>query len=284
MAWPADQVNRPKIKRDTAPSVWNMFKAQQRAASKTTPYFPVDPKTDLVWANASGDRPDSSYFDYFYSGSDVRIILDGAEEFGSCEIPVLAFGYNIEQKKQPFYGFWSYTYDALARGTRIVSGQFVIPTTYPNRMSDLIAKSAEQRSNQAQAVSRIRQLNIDEQNIETYWAKTRDPMRKGNYGQRHIFSIHPPFNFVVTYGIQSTSVSENPALQATATYARYQSDFALFQNVNERLVDGNPDSGLGKSIIEMVELTSLQVAHQPDGQVCAEAYTFLARDVVNPGV
>ena len=166
------------------------------------------------------------------------------------------------------------------RGTRLVTGQFTIATTYPNRMADLIAESASTRVAQ-RSDTVIRGLDLDEENIEQYWGRIRDPFNTNKSG-RHVFSAHPPFNFVVAYGIQSASVSPDPIAKTESLYIKYQNDVAWYQSTNERLVDSNPELPQGKRIIEMVELQGCQVLLTPEGDVCAEAYTFFARDLVDP--
>lgn len=172
------------------------------------------------------------------------------------------------------------TFRSVMRGTRIVTGQFTIATTYPNRMADLIAESASTRVAQ-RSDTVIRGLDLDEENIEQYWGRIRDPFNTNKSG-RHVFSAHPPFNFVVAYGIQSASVSPDPIAKTESLYIKYQNDVAWYQSTNERLVDSNPELPQGKRIIEMVELQGCQVLLTPEGDVCAEAYTFFARDLVDP--
>lgn len=281
MAWPDNLRDNRGVTRATNPSVWNFVAAQKAPQALGDPFSLLDPETDLVWGAQTPERPPSSYFDYYYTGADVSVTLDGSTAFGGCEVPILEFGFSIQQQKQPVFGFWDYTYRQVMRGTRLVTGQFTIATTYPNRIADMIAESANSRVAQRSNSTPIRGLDIDEENIEQYWGRTRDPFNT-NYAGRHVFSAHPPFNFVIAYGIQSASVTSDPLAKSEALYSRYQNDVAWYQGTNERLVDSNPDKPTGKRIIEMVELQQCQVLLTPEGDVCAEAYTFFARDLVDP--
>lgn len=79
---------------------------------------------DQWMQNYTGRPPSVEYQRFssdFFTGSDVRIY------FGDTwvdEITGLAF--NVQEQVQPIYGYASYTYDAVARGSRQIQGQFSI--------------------------------------------------------------------------------------------------------------------------------------------------------------
>lgn len=268
------------------PSVRDFIATNRARANVSDPFDLIDPEIDLTWGSYTGDKPPSSYYDYYYTGQDVSVYIDGSEDFGTCRVPVLDFAWTVQQQKQPVYGFWSYAWDAMMRGTRIVMGTFTIATTYPRRMADILTDAAKNRANSA-AFGRdvkyhIRGLDTDEENINQYWGRNIDNApAMDNYG-RHIWSVHPPFNFVIIYGVQSISVSNDPVARRTDVMDRYQRDPALFQNQNERLVDSNPGTNSGKRVIENVELQQMQSIVDSDGSVLAERYSFMARDVIEP--
>src|SRR5690554_2765108 len=84
-----------------------------------------DPALDLDrrWANTDSPsrRTAHTYFDYVFSGQDISVYIDGMDVDEAC-IPIMEFAFNIEQQKVPVYGFWSYSYDSIMRGSRLVSG------------------------------------------------------------------------------------------------------------------------------------------------------------------
>lgn len=249
-----------------------------------------DADIDAEWAdkyfNSNSTNP---YYDYFFSGQDIKLYIDGAED---SQLPVMTFGFNVEQKKTPVYGLWSYTYDAVMRGTRLISGTFTLSTSSTDYMRRVLTKAATSRADRGFLginTSLSRPLTEDDENLDKYWGKNIDP----NLGAAHknIFSVHPPFNFVVVYGIQSTQISPTPEGTGEALSAHdwnpnfrklYGSDYALSMDVNERIVQTDSTDRVLKFTIEACELQSLQIGYSPDGSVCQETYQFFARDLVIP--
>lgn len=57
----------------------------------------------------------------YYSGSDVRVY------FGDTWVDeIVEVNFSLQEQVAPIYGYGSYTYDAAARGNRIVVGEFVV--------------------------------------------------------------------------------------------------------------------------------------------------------------
>lgn len=243
---------------------------------------------DAEWAEAYKDSDSQgAYYNYYFSGQDIKLFIDGAEE---ADLPVVNFGFNIEQQKVPVYGLWSYTYDAVMRGTRMVSGTFTLSTTSTDYMRKVLAKAAKARSERgvfSKAFSRP--LTEDDENIEKYWEKNIDP----NLGaaSKQIFSVHPPFNFVVVYGIQTTSIGPTPEGHGDLLFEQdwdpnylgnYGQDYPLSLDVNERIIAAGAAERVLTFTIEACEIQSLQVGYAPDGSVVSETYQFFARDLIIP--
>lgn len=218
------------------------------------------------------------YFDYFYTGQDIQISIDGLTDPGD-NLPIYAFGYNIQQQKTPLYGFWSYTFDAMLRGTRIITGAFSVVSTTPHLLTTLIAKAASIRAlDHSQNIYALRGLEEDEAHIERYWSRNLTD-RNLDIAQKHLFSIHPPFNFVIQYGLQDTSVvAKSPSARAKEIKDKFYDNDALMQDTNERLVK-HPIPELNRRILlENIELMSKSVEYNVDGDPLLETYTFMARD------
>ncbi len=236
------------------------------------------------WASSFDNYNNSfnnPYFDYFFTGQDVQISIDGLDAQEDL-LPIYSFAYNIQQQKQPLYGFWDYTYAAMLRGTRIVTGAFSIVSIAPHLLTSKIAKAAQIRSQTtaAQASANlyaIRGLDQDESSINAYWRRNYD--YNLDPGQQHIFSVHPPFNLILTYGLQETSiVHENPSIRANELKTKYRSVDPMMSDYNERLVK-NPVPDLNMQILlENVEIVSKQMEFDTDGNPLLETYTFMARD------
>ena len=238
-------------------------------------------QTDAFWSTgAEQQKASNTYFDYYFTGQDIRVYIDGVDDPGS-EIPIMDFAWNASQKKIPVYGFWSYRYDHIMRGNRIVSGAFRIATTSTDLMVRQISYAAKARNKRAIEYP-IRDLDSDERNIEKYWTKNVDLGVIYNYNA-HLLSSHPPFNFVIVYGLQSTSINPSQNNFLSDVYEEYQKSDPLFTDVNERLVEADLTNSM-RYMLEAVEITGVQIEYSPDGTPLSEVYTFFARDVFNPKV
>lgn len=236
-------------------------------------------QNDSVWAgNPNNKHPDHSYWDYYYTGQDVKVYIDGTEEDSNySDLPIVEFAFNVTQQKQPVFGFWSYNYDAVMRGNRIVNGAFSIATRHPNYMKGALATAAESRSKLKSSYKNARELTEDDRKINKYWGTVLD----ATSDQENLFVVHPPFSFVVVYGIQQYSVDR--ARYANAFRGReFDEDQALFLDTNHRLVEPDTLNYKNRIVLEACELTDVQRSIGPDGQVLIETYSFFARDMVVP--
>lgn len=248
-----------------------------------------------VWAssyekqNAAFANP---YFDYFFTGQDIQVSLYGLENPNDA-LPVYSLAYNIEQQKMPLYGFWDYTYSAMLRGTRIISGAFSIVAMYPHLLTKAIAKASfnisKGEKSSATNWKAIRTLNEDERNITKFWRRNFD--YNLDLDQQHLFSVHPPFHLIIKYGIQSTSLSEYsgaipymPSSRGSQSRIaelekdfRYAANGYMLTDVNERLVRDSSEITT-KIALENVEIMSKSISYGVDGEPIMETYTFLARD------
>lgn len=220
-----------------------------------------------------------SYYDYYFAGQDIKVYIVGAEDF---DIPIIEMGFNIEQQKAPVYGLWSYTYDAVLRGTRLVSGTFSIATTSTDFMRRALSKSASERAASSAFTYMKSKRTEDDVNIDKYWGRNLDP----NLGpaQKNIFSVHPPFDFIVKYGIQTTSIDQsgNDTHWDPNFAGDYGEDYPLSMDTNERLVNTSMGQRVLQLNIEACEIQSMQVGYAPDGSVITETYQFFARDIIIP--
>jgi hypothetical protein len=83
-------------------------------------FTPLDEDIDLQWGGKSEDSNKfNMYYDYYFSGEDVKIYIDGLFDAG-YELDIASFSFSIRQEKSPLYGFWSYNFDAVMTGTRMI--------------------------------------------------------------------------------------------------------------------------------------------------------------------
>jgi hypothetical protein len=254
---------------------------------------------DSVWSGGlAGDNKDkrfSNYYDYYFGGEDIKVYVDGLFE-PENELDISSFSYSIKQEKQPLYGFWSYNYDTVLYGTRIVSGEFTIYTRYPRRMTDLIEQAASVRvknptpqESMGGVVSSLRsklESADDQKNIEKYWAYsqldriTADPLSKIAKDSGHnIFSAHPPFNFVILYGAQEASMSPLDYSGTTGGVITDNLDRMIVSDINERLIRTDNNANPMKIVLQEVQLLGMATSYSTGGQPVAESYQFIARDL-----
>ncbi len=235
------------------------------------------------WASAFeaiDSNLNNPYFDYFYTGQDVEVMIEGLTD-PQDHLCLYAFGYSIQQQKQPVYGFWSYTYDGMLRGTRIITGAFSMIVKEPHGLTKKIAKASQIRANSAgnekSNLNRIYGIDEDEANIDRYWRRHYDSNLEVN--QQHLFSIHPPFNFIIRYGLQTTSVgTQSPTVRAEQLRQYFKDEPFIHSDYNERLVPVKSKELEHRILLENVELTSKSLEYNSEGDPILETYTFMARD------
>jgi len=261
---------------------------------------------ETIDSKLGGTRTDerfNSYYDYFFSGEDVKVYIDGLfDEKDEMDIASMAFV--VKQEKQPLYGFWSYNYDAMMLGTRLITGELSIYSRYPRRMTDLLEQAAKVRmesssSNPSSAVRSIlgsstdQARKDDEINIQKYWLNsefdrvTSDPMSRtlieGQDAGHNIFSAHPPFNLIIFYGVEEDAVTNNKIVtydSANNINRQLNSDRILSTDYNERktLTDLSSSSPM-KLVLQNINLMSMTTSYTSGGQPLVENYQFVARDM-----
>ena len=215
------------------------------------------------------------------------------------ELDIAGFGFLIKQEKQAVYGFWSYNFDAMMNGSRIITGQFSLYSRYPRRMTHLLEEAARVRSFSASGksdnsgvVSVLRSQNesrTDEENIQKYWANsqldriTTDPAISTSSadGQHNIFSAHPPFNFVIVYGVEESSLSPVGVTENASTASveqRDNLDRIISTDINERKVKMADNKTPMKIVLQNVHLMQMSTEYQSGGSPLIETYSFVARD------
>lgn len=254
---------------------------------------------DSVWSGTSSennkDKRFSNYYDYYFGGEDIKVYVDGLFE-PENELDIASFSYAIKQEKQPLFGFWSYNYDAMLYGTRIITGEFTIYTRYPRRMTDLIERATSVRVKNpspteapGNVVSPLRsKLDSvqDQKNLEKYWAYsqldriTADPLAKQVKDSGHnIFSAHPPFNFVILYGAQEASMSPIDYTGSGGKIISDNLDRMIVSDINERLIRTDNNANPMKIVLQEVQLLGMATSYNTGGQPVTESYQFIARDL-----
>ena len=131
---------------------------------------------------ANGFSIDSAYLKRYFSMIDAEIF------FGNEYVEDIAtIDWSVNQNALPIFGYNSYTYDEVARGSRIISGSFTINFTSPNYLFDIL-KTAEEDSitnmasyvvnvpsgSQAAINKKLEGTGIDGNNRSPIWPETFD--------------------------------------------------------------------------------------------------------------
>lgn len=73
----------------------------------------------------SQETTNNPYYEEYYSAADTVFMFKGNKGLQPFE-QIVSFQFAINNSKGPVYGYFSEDYDAIARGTRIVQGQFAV--------------------------------------------------------------------------------------------------------------------------------------------------------------
>jgi len=256
-------------------------------------FDPLNADIDKQWAGRAYDHDTrfNNYYDYYYSGEDIKVYIDGL--FGpEDELDLASFSYSVRQEKQPLYGFWSYNFDAVMAGTRLITGEFTMFTRHPRRMTDFLEKAAKIRATEKDSRN-IRNSIVtkmwpqgtttdDEKNIQKYWASSQldritwDPAVSGN--GNHIFSAHPPFNLIIAFGVEETAITPMGSISSETYSIEDNLDRIIYSDVNQRSVKLENLVSPMKVVIQQVQLMNMTTGLSPGGQPVAESYQFMARD------
>lgn len=258
----------------------------------------------------------NAYKPYFFAGSDVYVFVVNKDK-DIIPIPVSGVGFGVSQQKVPIYGAWSYVYDAVANGTRIVQGQFSIVFTEVNFISKLIGpqKSPDKSvpNEQLDLVDYDDEIKGRALLRESLWTKTVDPnptdtiynpsKRSGVvYSKRAafpfgrdprrigagdwpeaMFSGHHSFDIMIIFGSNIDFIDIDHSNFSYEKWSRMAKDhMKMYDDINDgSLIDPKRSQRI---YIEDVQLTSSGIAADVSGQPIEETYTFFARDVYAPVV
>lgn len=240
----------------------------------------IDPGLDEIWGGSTigFTGPDSNispYYNYYFSGQDINVSIDGTQGNGNFrELPIVSFAFQITQPKLAIYGFWSYTYDAIAYGARQLAGRMEIATTYPNYMTALLKEVARERlANTNGAYVNSKPLTTDDQNILHFWGGGEATNQTGTV--TNLYQEHPPFDIIINYGNQDTSVSNFNQIAAMDA-----GNNPLFVDTNERLVAG---TGTSQTLnLLACEITSMSTQYTTSGEIICETYDLIINDISIP--
>lgn len=220
--------------------------------------------------------------DYF-SGADVNLF------FGDIWIEeATGIQFALSEEVLPVFGYRSFTMDTVARGRRMVQGQFSINFKSTGYLQQVLqnATAINYAVNQAQAEGVIKKEDFKkykldeiltmygkesfEQIAQEYedalWGTSTDDSMLSNQGAT--FFPADPYGFDIKVNYGAVSEAMNPVQQFATTAAAFRTP----ANITVETVNG-------------VQLTGMQkvgIGTAYEGQPITEVYTFLARDINGP--
>ena len=235
----------------------------------------------------------------YFSGANARVY------FGDIWVDELdSLQFEINETVAPIYGFHSYVYDKIARGTRIVNGQFSInftETGYLQIIMDRLSSKIDRGNNNLlwdnarEAMEIDTRRNTSQRNIENILsASTNDTYEDYITSLKNTFWGKP--------GSQSNTVSRTGAQRESDTHFFGNADTAYGDNLLKThgfniLIDFSPsanerdfedclnDQSKNRSLYQTVRsIMGVQIISERQemdisGQVLKVTYGFIARDV-----
>lgn len=219
----------------------------------------------------------------YFSGSDVYIFFNNKMIY-----EIISLQFNISENIIPIHGYASYTYDAVARGSRIVTGSFRINFVESMYIYTLLG----QMSDEAEG-------NID---IEPRLTNNREAIVENNL-ERNLTAediSHAVENGKLSYLKDQINTNENRLWGSgeSAPIIKYRTPH-FTNNVSREfekkgfdiiLSYGDEQFSSGQvldeipstvKVINGVHITGVSQVVQPTGEAIFEEYTFIAQDTDN---
>lgn len=192
------------------------------------------------------------YWESYYCGSDVGVFI------GPVWVDdIVSIQYTKSNNKAPIFGYMSEKFDAVARGTYIVEGQFAIAYRDVDYLSKVLKQFDRHSINRILVGTEADPLDLDEDinylnndgsiNLDVFDRNLKKPDRHGYRDGMYNMSVdRDGFDIYITYGDLSGSYR-----------------------------------GGTVEVLNSVHITSQSVIASPSGEPIAEIYSFFAMDKGN---
>lgn len=237
------------------------------------------PRREIYYARPDRRVEYQIFSSDYFSNADVKIYL------GDIWIDdATSISFQVEEQIMPVYGYHSYTYDAIARGQRLVRGGFSInfkSVGYLHEVlanADAISYAIDQGEQQGiirpeyyenMTLSEILQKlgkdsfdQIADEYERALWGETRDTDKLINYDQRPMFQQDQiGLDLRIQYGpVNETQGYISPTVYQTTRHEP--------PNMTVDVINGVQLTGMSK-----------QISTADQGAPILEYYTFIARDL-----
>ena len=226
--------------------------------------------------------PGKQIYDYdHYSGANVSLYI------GDIWVDeVTSIKYQIEQQKRPIYGYASYHWDFVAKGTSMVTGMFTINFKESGYLYYVLKRIQDAGANAHLTPTELAegstsQTNpIDRNTIERFLEKPLDREKYKDIADIASLPDEKFENYAEQFEDTVWGKTGETLDSVTSTEHRrvdHMDSFDIF------IVYGNMDDQTSNHTvkrIQKVELVGQSQLVEVSGEPIQEAYTFLARDVV----
>lgn len=211
----------------------------------------------------------------YYSGADIRIY------FGDTWVDeVTSIDFTLQEQVAPIFGYASFTWDRVARGTRFIQGSFSInfkETAYLQMVLNSLSSDIESSSSYFKKSEYDKSMTIEallEQKGENFY-DIANSLEASFWGEGD-------FNETVQGHKDTTFFYPNSGATPTLNQKTlHETGFNIVVAYGGANMDGRSGNSSHETVqtIIGVQLTSVSQQVGPDGQPIQETYQFIAKDL-----
>jgi len=236
-------------------------------------YMPRATKANTPMPNSSINY--RHYSTNYYSGSDIRIY------FGDVWIDeVTSIEFSLQEQVAPIFGYASFTWDRVARGSRFVQGSFSInfkETAYLQTVVNSLSSEVESDS----AAYFNKEQYDKNMTIEALLAqKNQDFYAIANDLEASFWGAGDQTKKVQTQEDTTYFYPNSGVADGQSQYQLHEHGFNIVIAYGGACMDGRMnDAHETVQVIMGVQLTGVHQQIGPDGQPIQEVYQFIAKDL-----
>jgi hypothetical protein len=223
----------------------------------------------------------------YFSGCDVAIY------FGDVWVDdIVSIDFTLAENVAPLYGYASYTYDAVARGTRLINGRFVIAfkesyyipaiandIAWKMKHDELVEKPFEfQSTHMEDTIEGI--LSAAKNMARDEFEDMADEYEKSLWGGSSLESMN---SRVAEQERTSYFYPDNPNSHRQGNLHKVGFNIMITYGAMEREteISGNQHTAINHTVHTLVgvQLTGVSTQISPTGEPVYEIYDFMARDL-----
>lgn len=236
-------------------------------------------ETNLLAGGRAGALVGKRKYSTYYSGTDIRIYL------GDMWVDeIVEIGFDLQEQVAPIYGYASYTFDKVARGSRIVQGSFAVNFKEAGYLQTILNSLSSKQAGENPSWFNLSNFNgspgvaahknTSVEHIIENFQGLADDYENAIWGEQSNSStiIESRRKDSFFYGVQENE--NNKALRDHGFNI-----FLTFGNTYDPS-RGSNNFQTAQSIVG-VQLTGVSTRIDPSGNPVLEVYSFIAKDLSN---